>query len=74
MVARCSVNKTPLSGGAKGYVRILVSEARLANSNMAVFSSCCPPDDRAEPIIDDNRATPLGNQLDFAALASPLSV
>jgi hypothetical protein len=39
-----------------------------------VFSSCCPPDDRAEPIIDDNRATPLGNQLDFAALASPLSV
>jgi DNA-directed RNA polymerase specialized sigma24 family protein len=39
-----------------------------------VFSSCCPPDDRTKPIIDDNRATPLGNQLDFAALASPLSV
>jgi hypothetical protein len=26
------------------------------------------PDDRAKPIIDDDRARPLGNQLDFAPL------
>jgi hypothetical protein len=39
-----------------------------------VFSSWCPPDDRAKPIIDDDCATSLGSQLDFAALASPLSV
>ena len=32
------------------------------------------PIDRAKPIIHDDRATPLGNQLDFAALAAPLYV
>ncbi len=32
------------------------------------------PDDRAKPIIDDDRVRPLRNQLDFAALASSLSV
>jgi hypothetical protein len=39
------------------------------------FSSWCAPDDRAKPIIiDDDGAKPLGNQLDFAALAPPLTV
>jgi hypothetical protein len=41
---------------------------------MHVLSSWCLPDDRAKPIIDDDRATPLGNKLDFVAMASPLSV
>ena len=30
------------------------------------------PDDRAKPIIDDNRARALGNQLDFAIGELPL--
>jgi hypothetical protein len=34
-----SVNKTPLSGGAKGCVRTSVFQARSANSHMAVFSA-----------------------------------
>jgi hypothetical protein len=31
------------------------------------------PEDRAKPMIDDDRATPVGNQLDSAALVSSLS-